>query len=702
MLLRNLQERATGRRVSGGGGGVPSGTDDGFGNDDAMPASPTTPASPGLPRPAFSRSLAAAADLAPRLRVVATCDGHDGCVNAVSFAGERGERLVTGGDDLCVRVFSAAVSAWEPATSSSGNGGRAPPRSHRALARIRTQHASNVFQAFFVDAADEGSELLTCAADGAVRSLLVPRAQTERLFPGRSGGDTAAAGTAAASAAAATVVESRLLFRHSGRAHKMALVPGGSPSELATCGEDGVVATLDLRERGGGGGGGDVAARPSPVTAAVGPAALAAAARTPGRSCFPPSDRACSRAAPAGSDRNVDVTLYDVSIDPLRPHLLCVGGDCSEMGLGERPAAVVIDRRMLFVPPSEAFHARHRAAPAPEAGGVTGRGRGRGGGGRGGRGRLERSIDDEDEVDEDEEDDFIYSSDDDDGDDDDPAAGTIFARGFLIRQILESSRRAAGRGDPPGTLDAARLPAKCAAVVQGSALPAHLGAFRCGANARRSARRHARFRARGASVTGVAFEPRGRGLLLVTVNSESAVYLVPAAIARGEACAGEAGEDADSDNAGGGGEGGESSSSEEEEESSSDDEEEESSSDEEAAETARDARQRRRREQQREREQRARERQERRALNPAQPPPFPREARPSRSYFHRREDVDDNEHGAEGEKRGRGFRKKEKQKKKAPRNSLDFFFKKKKNSRPRRMPQVFRQRLQERGDDQGR
>mgnify|MGYP002628543274 FL=1 len=64
-----------------------------------MSSSPTTTPPPSplpLLSPSFSNSLAASADLAPRLRVVSTCDGHEGCVNSVSFAGERGERLVTG------------------------------------------------------------------------------------------------------------------------------------------------------------------------------------------------------------------------------------------------------------------------------------------------------------------------------------------------------------------------------------------------------------------------------------------------------------------------------------------------------------------------------------------------------------------------------------------------------------------------------
>jgi len=384
---------------------------------------------------------------------------------------------------MTVRIWSSDVSAWEAGGGggSGGSGGRgglgglSPPLpSRHEIARIRTQHRSNVFQAFFVDPTDEGSELLTCAADGAVRSLSVPRAQRDRLLlspttsQGGRGGGANNNDAAAASATSTTTVESRLLFRHCGRAHKMALVPG-SPCELATCGEDGVVATFDLRERGRGGGGGggganSASAPPSPLTAAVGPAALSAAARVPGGSCFPPSDRACSRAAPAGGGGSgsggigsgVDVSLYSVSFDVSRPWLLAVGGDASERGgSGEVPACVVIDRRMLSIPPSEAFRRQRGGGGGGGGGGTGGRGgRGRGGRGRGAREDNDDNDDDEDEdEDEDDEDDFF--TDGDDGTGPDPAAGTIFARGALLRELLDSTGRA-GRS-PLGTLDSARV-----------------------------------------------------------------------------------------------------------------------------------------------------------------------------------------------------------------------------------------------------
>ena len=126
MFLRDLQDRATGRRrVRVGGGGGESASDDGANDGVDLPKSPsqttTTPASPlSSPLPTttttttparLASSLAASADLAPRLRVVATCDGHEGCVNAVSFAGQQAERLVTGKKK---RSFAPSASRLSP------------------------------------------------------------------------------------------------------------------------------------------------------------------------------------------------------------------------------------------------------------------------------------------------------------------------------------------------------------------------------------------------------------------------------------------------------------------------------------------------------------------------------------------------------------------------------------------------------------
>ena len=83
---------------------------------------------------------------------------------------------------MTVRIWSSDVSAWEPKSAPSSSSSSSPPLpSRRELARIRTRHSSNVFQAFFVDPGDEGSELLTCAADGAVRVMSVPRAQRDYI-----------------------------------------------------------------------------------------------------------------------------------------------------------------------------------------------------------------------------------------------------------------------------------------------------------------------------------------------------------------------------------------------------------------------------------------------------------------------------------------------------------------------------------------
>ena len=77
MLLRNLQDRATGRRVLKASGvpraneGIDGGPLSIVADDD------TTTLAAASSSPSFANSLAASADLAPRLRVVSTCDGHE-------------------------------------------------------------------------------------------------------------------------------------------------------------------------------------------------------------------------------------------------------------------------------------------------------------------------------------------------------------------------------------------------------------------------------------------------------------------------------------------------------------------------------------------------------------------------------------------------------------------------------------------------
>ncbi|KAK8564360.1 hypothetical protein V6N12_036486 [Hibiscus sabdariffa] len=78
-------------------------------------------------------------------------------------------------------------------------------------------HVNNVFQAKIMPYSDDRT-LVTCGADGQVR-------QAQILERG---------------------VETKLLAKHQGRAHKLAIEPG-SPHIFYTCGEDGLVQHIDLR-----------------------------------------------------------------------------------------------------------------------------------------------------------------------------------------------------------------------------------------------------------------------------------------------------------------------------------------------------------------------------------------------------------------------------------------------------------------------
>ncbi|KAE8724927.1 hippocampus abundant transcript 1 protein-like isoform X1 [Hibiscus syriacus] len=121
---------------------------------------------------------------------------HRGCVNTVSFNAD-GNILVSGSDDK-------RIILWDWQTG-------------HAKLTFQSGHVSNVFQAKFMPYADDCS-LITCAADGQVRyAQLLERG-----------------------------VETSLLARHEGQAHKLAIEPG-SPHIFYTCGQDGLVQRLTYR-----------------------------------------------------------------------------------------------------------------------------------------------------------------------------------------------------------------------------------------------------------------------------------------------------------------------------------------------------------------------------------------------------------------------------------------------------------------------
>ncbi|KAG8368045.1 hypothetical protein BUALT_Bualt15G0004600 [Buddleja alternifolia] len=145
----------------------------------------------------FAHRLAASEDLVLRLDLLRKLDKHRGCVNTVSF-NAAGDILVSGSDDRRVILWD-----WETG---------------QVKLSFHSGHHNNVFQAKIMPYTDDRS-IVTCAADGQVR-------HAEILECGK--------------------VETKILAKHQGRAHKLAIEPG-SPHIFYTCGEDGLVQHIDLR-----------------------------------------------------------------------------------------------------------------------------------------------------------------------------------------------------------------------------------------------------------------------------------------------------------------------------------------------------------------------------------------------------------------------------------------------------------------------
>ncbi|KAA8535961.1 hypothetical protein F0562_028439 [Nyssa sinensis] len=145
----------------------------------------------------FAHRLGASEDLVLRLDIFRKLEKHTGCVNTVSFNAD-GDILVSGSDDT-------RVILWDWGTG------------HVKLS-FNSGHVSNVFQAKIMPFTEDRS-IVTCAADGQVRhAQILERGQ----------------------------VETKLLAKHQGRAHKLAIEPG-SPHIFYTCAEDGLVQHFDLR-----------------------------------------------------------------------------------------------------------------------------------------------------------------------------------------------------------------------------------------------------------------------------------------------------------------------------------------------------------------------------------------------------------------------------------------------------------------------
>lgn len=148
---------------------------------------------PGL----YSRRLKASQTLTRRLGLYGTLNGHQGCVNTISF-NSTGELLVSGSDDRQILLWDWAAEKLKLSYSSG--------------------HLDNVFQAKFMPFSDD-SKIISSSADCQIRlSLLMENGS----------------------------VETKRLFRHQGRVHSLAVEPG-CPHVFYSCGEDGFVQHYDLR-----------------------------------------------------------------------------------------------------------------------------------------------------------------------------------------------------------------------------------------------------------------------------------------------------------------------------------------------------------------------------------------------------------------------------------------------------------------------
>ncbi|KAF9600425.1 hypothetical protein IFM89_009340 [Coptis chinensis] len=150
-----------------------------------------------MPPRNFALQFGASEDLVLRLDVYRKLEKHRGCVNTVSFSAD-GDILVSGSDDRMVVLWD-----WDAG---------------KVRLSFHSGHHNNIFQAKIMPCSDDRS-IVTCAADGQVRHARIPE----------NG-----------------IVETTMLSKHQGRAHKLAIEPG-SPHIFYTCGEDGLVQHFDLR-----------------------------------------------------------------------------------------------------------------------------------------------------------------------------------------------------------------------------------------------------------------------------------------------------------------------------------------------------------------------------------------------------------------------------------------------------------------------
>ena len=150
-----------------------------------------------LLRPSFSQRQISSLENVRKLHCVKKLEGHEGCVNSLSFS-MSGSRIASGSDDLSVIVWD-----WQ--------------KGEKVL-QYNTGHRANVFQSKIMPG---DLTIVSCSRDGQVRLAEL--------------------------ATAGHLRSTKRLAQHKGPAHKMALIPGTGHS-LLSAGEDGQVFMIDIRE----------------------------------------------------------------------------------------------------------------------------------------------------------------------------------------------------------------------------------------------------------------------------------------------------------------------------------------------------------------------------------------------------------------------------------------------------------------------
>lgn len=148
----------------------------------------------------FKTRIKGSLNCVERLELMAKLEKHDGCVNGLNFSPD-GHLLASGSDDLNVVLWN-----WATGTVSRV---------------FKSGHQHNVFQTKFYGNGPD-IQLITTARDGHVRNHVLPS----------SGGKP----------------YSSTLYKHIGPVHR-ASVGQKHPYDVITAGEDGIVISVDMRER---------------------------------------------------------------------------------------------------------------------------------------------------------------------------------------------------------------------------------------------------------------------------------------------------------------------------------------------------------------------------------------------------------------------------------------------------------------------